>query len=458
MNTLNSFQRKMVYLVGIVVLMVPIFLFGSTTEKTNFRYGLQRLRADEKLGESSLGKVDPASSTFNVVLLGFRGIAASILWQQADYEKNTKNFAQLGKTVESISLLQPHFNKVWQYQAWNLAFNVSAECDAVKDRFHWVKQGAKFLQRGIDSNERSPELHFDMGEFVGRKIGRSDEKVQFRKFFMVDPREELYKGKADPDINPTNEDNYIVAKRWFEKSNDLINAGEEQHRMDKILMLAYPYHSQRDYATARKDEGLLDAETTKAWQQFYSEWTGIYGQIPFESPGGWIFFEAVTDDRLRNLMDMDKQKLTGTLPTLDEKRGWVSRYQSTANYRFWRARGQFEMQPSVQEATKALTQGRKLYFQQELTAARENVEKGLAQMKTAIDTQVNLTGSTALLTDDDDLAELILKAILVYQRVLDLQEKKPLPDSFPLKEEFWDSNNWSSKRRELEDLFRRVSS
>ena len=453
MNNLNSFQRKMVYLVGILVLMVPIFLLGSTEAGVGFKYGLARLRQDYKLGESSLGKVDPASSTFNVVLLGFRGVAASVLWQQAEEQKATKNFAELAQTVESISLLQPHFHKVWQYQAWNLAFNVSAECDDVKDRFHWVKQGAKYLLRGIAANERSPELQFDMGEFVGRKIGRSDEKESFRKFFRVDPREDLYAGKADPDINPNNEDNYQRAKTWFQRSNDLIEAGEEQHRMDTILMLAYPYHSTRDYAQARKDEGLLDAETTSAWQQFYTEWTEAYGKKEFMSPGGLIYFEAVTDDRVRALCAKEGDRFP-----FDDKKHWVARYQSTANYRFWRTRGQFEMQPTVQEATKALTVGRKLYFKQELSASRENIEKGLREMKLAIDTHVGLTNNDSVLTDDDDLAELILKAILVYQRVLDLQEKKPLPDDFPLRAEYWDNPSWSHKRQELEDLFRRLSS
>jgi len=451
-NNLNSFQRKMVYLSGIIILMVPIFLLGSSEASSNFQYSLARLRAEHKLGEASLGKVDPTSSTFNVVLLGFRGVAASVLWQQAEYEKNHKNFAELAAIVESISQLQPHFNKVWQYQAWNLAFNVSAECDDVKDRFHWVKQGAKYLERGITMNERSPELNFDMGEFIGRKIGRSDEKVQFRKFFREDPRADLFGGKADPDINPNNEDNYQRARTWYLKSNELIEAGEEQHRMDTILMLAYPYHSLRDYATARKDEGLLDAETTAAWQQFYTEWTEIYGRKEFMSPGGLIYFEAVKDEQIKALCEKE-----GNSYSFDDKQRWVARYQSTANYRFWRMRGQFEMQPSVLEATRALTQGRKLYFRQELTSARENVEKGLAEMKGAIDAQRQLTKSDSIVTDDDDLAELILKAILVYQRILDLQEKKPLPESFPLKEEFWDNQNWAGKRKELEDLFRRVS-
>src|SRR5690606_3815701 len=103
--------------------------------------------------------------------------------------RSQKNWSELERTAESIVLLQPHYWNVWDAQAWNLAYNVSAEFDDVRDRFFWVKQGAKFLQRGIDRNQKVPEMWHYLGEFVGRKIGYSDERDMFRKFFVNDPDE-----------------------------------------------------------------------------------------------------------------------------------------------------------------------------------------------------------------------------------------------------------------------------
>ena len=185
MNNLSSGQRKLVYMGGILLLMVVVILLGQPSSGAPLSGGVvSDLREEYSLGEATLGKVDPASSTMNLVLLGFRGIAASILWSDAEHYRMTKNWSQLQQSADSITLLQPHFKKVWEYQAWNLGFNVSSECDAVEDRFFWVKQGAKYLIRGTERNTQFPELDFECGRFFGQKIGRADEKEQFRKFFV----------------------------------------------------------------------------------------------------------------------------------------------------------------------------------------------------------------------------------------------------------------------------------
>ena len=169
----------------------------------------------------------------NLVLLGFRGVAASYLWQKAEHHKMTKNFAQLEDTVESIILLQPHFKSVWEFQSWNLTYNVSAECDAVEDRYRWVKRGAKFLIRGTERNHKVPELQFSAGQFFGTKLGLADERDVFREFFLVDPDEDIWEGGPDRDINPDAKDHYLVARDWYLKANSTLEQeGVEQHRME----------------------------------------------------------------------------------------------------------------------------------------------------------------------------------------------------------------------------------
>ncbi len=95
-------------------------------------------------------------------------------------------------------------------------------------------------------------------------------RQSFRKFFRVDPAETCTPARRDPDINPNNEDTFQRAKTWFQRSNDLIDRAGEQHRMDTVLCSPTCLPLDLDYAQARKDEGLLDAETTAAWQQFYA--------------------------------------------------------------------------------------------------------------------------------------------------------------------------------------------
>jgi len=173
MSNLTSFQRKLVYVGGILLLLVPIVWLGqppnATVQQSLKRPGETELRIDEgsggklsqlrqtyELGEVSLGDVDPTSSTMNLLLLGFRGIATSSLWMDAQEQQKRKEWAELDSTIKSIVLLQPHFLKVWHFQGWNLAYNVSAEWDAVADRYYWVKHGVKFYIEGKDRTKSSP--------------------------------------------------------------------------------------------------------------------------------------------------------------------------------------------------------------------------------------------------------------------------------------------------------------
>ncbi|HBN78298.1 MAG TPA: IRE (iron responsive element), partial [Planctomycetaceae bacterium] len=235
MNRISSQQRKLVYLIIIVLLLAPIVYFGAPGNGKDENSGgkLAQLRSKYDLGETSLGNVDPASATMNLVLLGLRGIASNMLWSQAVEQKSQKDWAGLRATVDSIVLLQPHFKQVWEFQGWNLAYNVSAEWDGVADRYEWVKEGAKFMMRGSDRNYKYPELYWESGRILGQKIGRADEKLFFRRYFLDDPNREG--GGPDPEVNPDGKDNYLAAKDWFEKANEVeLQPGVSQSRLARV--------------------------------------------------------------------------------------------------------------------------------------------------------------------------------------------------------------------------------
>src|SRR5689334_1310670 len=132
MNQLSTRARKLVYVIAIVILLGPIIYLGQPASSAGTESGgvIARERFRARLGGASLGDVDPASTSMSLVLLGMRGMAANLLWMQADQLRDRKQWSQLEQTVESILLLQPHFQSVWKFQCWNLTYNVSAECDA----------------------------------------------------------------------------------------------------------------------------------------------------------------------------------------------------------------------------------------------------------------------------------------------------------------------------------------
>jgi len=149
MSTVNSRQRKIWYGVGILLLLGPVVYLGFPARQTAGAVAdagglgvLSQKRQQYDLGEATLGKVDPSSSAMNLLLLGLRGPAATVLQLKAiDYQER-KQWAKLRATVDSIIMLQPHYVQIWKFQGWNLAYNVSREWDKVDDRFYWLRRAS----------------------------------------------------------------------------------------------------------------------------------------------------------------------------------------------------------------------------------------------------------------------------------------------------------------------------
>jgi hypothetical protein len=472
MNRLSSQERKLVYMGGIVLLMLPIVWIGlppgSDAEETGGV--LAGIRRSQDLGDSTLGQVDPASSTMSLVLFGFRGIAASMLWYQADELRSQKNWSELQRTADSIVLLQPHYWNVWDTQAWNLAYNVSAEFDDVRDRFYWVKEGAKFLQRGVDRNDKIPELYHYMGEFVGRKIGYSDEKDLFRQYFLHDPDEYFDTGEADndgrpeddwldntadPEVNPGSRhaqaghgqmDNYLVAKLWYAESNRVLmdEAGGEQHKMADIMFRAAPYKTTMEYARARSREGLFDPTTREAWAQALIEWEQQYGRLRFATPKGWIMLNA-TEDELRQLAEEDGV-------TLDDKKEWQGRERDITNYRYWRILCSVEQLPEMVEARRLMYEGRRAWIDLgDAVKANTSLLAGMAQFE-----QILNSYEDGLLLKQDDGNEYIEDAIDAVLLFKNINSGRALPETYPLKSIFdSDHHRIVGIRQDREERFQR---
>ena len=416
---LTAQQRKLAYLIGMVVLMLPIIVLGMpATDEEGSGGKLARLRQEHDLGESTLGKVDPTSATMNLVLLGMRGVAVNLLRMQLDTQRDQKQWAQMRATTESVILLQPHYIQVWRYLGWNLAYNVSAEWDAVEDRYFWVKEGAKFLMQGAERNRLDPEVYWDTGNTLGKKIGRSDEWKQFRRFFKEDPDKERYDGGPDSEINPDRKDNYLAAKDWFQKANDR-EEKHEQHIMMDCLFRSYPARSQLDYADALQREGQFDETTRKAWEDAYHDWVEDFGHMRFKTTDYPIFMEASASESAMEQLTAASGKDRGTI----ERE--LDLYQNVSNYRFWRTKAHAEMQLNTTRMHSDLFVGEDLFKKGDIDAAKEVLESGLERFRVMLETYKEL-GS------DDITLEEGLWGIMLWQKIYQLKNQVQ-PEEFPLK-------------------------
>ena len=423
MSKLNSRQRKTVWFVAIIVLMIPIVTLGMPRGRDTDSTGgvLAQLRTKHDLGESDLGQIDPTSAAMNLLLLGLRGVAVNVLRMDLDYYKDRKEWSQMRSTTEAVITLQPHYIGVWRYLSWNLSYNVSAEWDSVKDRYYWVKEGGKFSQRGTRHNQRVPELCFETGRIWGAKVGRSDEWEYFRQYFVNDPFLQEEGGdtsiaRYDQEINPDQKDNYLVARDWYVRANEL-ELKTEQHMMMRALFRSYPARSRLDMADAFQREGRFGKATVDAWDEAFDEWTQSYGKMPFRTVACILWMEADQDD----VAEMARQSETST----EVIRDWLSYYQNVTNYRYWRVRALAESEPETGEAHRLLHEGEERYEDGDLDAALDLLERGLVKYEAMLERHPELT------VEDLSIEE-GLWAVLIWRKIYQINQE-PIPADFPLK-------------------------
>ena len=423
MNNLTSQQRKLIYLVGIIILLIPIIVLGLPSDGKNGVGGgvLSQLRSKYELGETDLGDVDASSAAMNLVLLGMRGVAVNMLWMDLDMQKDMKRWAEMQATTESIVRLQPHYEKVWDFNGWNLAYNTSAEWDAVPDRYYWVKQGAKFLKRGVERNKRSTELYYRTGKVIEHKVGYADESVDYRKYFVSDPDPVFNKG-PDPVINPEGKDNFLVGKEWFILACDreLVRA---QHILDRSLFRATPARCQFDYAQALQKDGKFGEETRAAWEQARKDWTEGYGREIFHA----LIGPEESDIQLEMTED-EITKLAGGSPDDEVRiRRAEDAYQKMTTYRYWRTRAFAEAEPDTAEAHRSIFEAKQAYKSQEFDAARKAALNGMDGFDKLLKRP-----EYSSLVDEDLLIEECLLGWKIWDDIYRVAGEK-IPEDFPLK-------------------------
>lgn len=435
-NDLNSRQRKLIYAGCILVLLIPIVWLGAPTaddvdpnNKAAVSGGLlAQMRVKYDLGESTLGQIDPSSAAMNLVLLGLRGPAAGVLHLQAlDYQEK-KDWAKLKATVGSIIKLQPHYVEIWKFQGWNLAFNVSREWDQVADRFYWVKEGIKFLQVGTDRNQTATELFHDVGEFMGRKFGGSDEKKFFRRMFLVDPDTKRYNGGPDTEINPYDPplDNYLVSAEWFRRANEVET---KYPAKTPVIFRQGPARALFEYAKAQQADGVFE---DSAWMKAYTEWTDVFGSHIFLGLNDVRYKLTCTESELEDLAKQNGVTLAV------QRKTWEQNVKMT-NFRFWRNLADCERDPAMVETHRALYEGKVAYAKGEISD-EQDADGKLHPSKAQRKFEEGMKGLAGVLAQEkyadlrvhDEYVEEGMLAVH-YWSIIHQHNNKEIPDDHPLK-------------------------
>src|SRR5215210_4494826 len=311
MTERSSFYRKLAYLAAIVALAFPIVWLSVPATTSREGGKLSQMRKEYHLAQVNLGEVDPASETIKLATLGLRGVAVNLLWEKANYYKKVEDWTNLTATLEQLAKLQPNFITFWKFQAWNLTYNVSVEFDDYHDRYYYVRRGMEFLQEGEHYNTDNPQLLWDLGWFVGQKIGRADEYLQYRKLF-----------KMDDDFHPADRsledrDNWLVGKEWYLTAIASVDKrGKSLGRKSPRDFYSSPAKSQMNYAEAVEEDGLFD-KARRAWQKAAAEWTAFGEQLIEHSTGVKLYLGS--QKKLEKIVADLRAKLNAMAPDAQKK-------------------------------------------------------------------------------------------------------------------------------------------
>jgi hypothetical protein len=301
-----------------IAMLIPLYLLGQPAGGSSGDGGgqLTQMRTKYNIAESELGDINPASETMKLASLGLRGVAATLLWSKANEYKVNHEWDRLKATLNNIALLQPHYEKVWEFQAHNLSYNVSAEFDDYRQRYSMVREGIEYLTRGVEQNRKASRLVWYTGWFYGQKIGMSDEKRQFRKLFSDDKpqHEELRESNIavdspdarGPDGKP---DNWLVGRQWLLYGYNLVDSGVKIRNQTPINYYQTGPKWRIKHAEAIESEGVLDDRAKSAWQQAADDWQS-FGQrsVPTTSP-----FTI----KLGSILELDQQRQALTKQLMD---------------------------------------------------------------------------------------------------------------------------------------------
>ncbi len=328
MNKNKSFQHKIIYGGCMIVLLIAISLISrpATTGEDNQGGWLAQLRKEHHISDAELGKVDPASEAMRLSLLGLDGVAITFLWNNLNEYQKTEQYTLMEATARTISYLNPHLLKVWEFQSWNMSYNVSREFDNYKHRYLWVKRGIEYHMDGTEYNYNEPRMMNSIAHFFGNKFGIADEKVEYREIFPTDRlfhakiQEHLDRSTLDLDVVQKasgvvegNPDNWLVARLWDlwavdTLDNDLGSIGA----MSPTIFYQYPAKRLMNFGEAIEKEGHISEKAKTAWGQAYNEWIE-YGDHEMPSTYG-ISIKLNDAERLSQEIEVDQKEF-------DEKYG-----------------------------------------------------------------------------------------------------------------------------------------
>jgi hypothetical protein len=123
-------------------------------------------------------------------------------------------------------------------------------------------KGIEFLRQGIGFNTREPRLLGRMGWFIGQKVGRADEKKQYRRLFKADDE---FHERDRPGRTLPERDNWLVGREKYVAGQQIADSGAPL-KTTALIFHSEPMMCAINYARALEDDGVFGDKARDGWK------------------------------------------------------------------------------------------------------------------------------------------------------------------------------------------------
>jgi hypothetical protein len=166
-------QPRITQIVALVL--SGILVLAASTFTPTINQGRKDL---DMYGVEEVTESAPPEYAFAIQAFGaFRGVITNFAFIRAEEYKRDGRFYDAMQLASWICKLQPRFPSVWEFQSWNMAWNISVTTYTPEERWNWVYNGAKLIRdEGLKYNPRAVNLYRQLAWiFVNKMSETTDE-------------------------------------------------------------------------------------------------------------------------------------------------------------------------------------------------------------------------------------------------------------------------------------------
>jgi hypothetical protein len=308
------------------------------------------------LGADRTRLADLPSRAAALSLGGLRGFLAIYLWMDAESGKNTGDHQDLLDKYHRIADLQPDYTSVWDYHAWNQAWNLSVQWSSTERRWEWVRYGIEFLREGIRRNPKSVDLLETMGRIYEQRIAenlRPDDRAYFTaQVVKEEGMHPLYRAyewyrKAREAQDETGQNHSLFSKKMLHQKSCFTAheyaknlTAEAINRLTETVELQKSGDARAAAAKLKQSQQAL-AEALAWWDRAIGDWGRQLAQYPDD-------FNATTFREGAKLAREEVQTLARTLTAeylAQSTHDFEVRVNSAAEHRLLTARHIYQDTP-----------------------------------------------------------------------------------------------------------------